>query len=166
MLPTHLFYGKHHHSVDSKGRVAIPSGFRRKIGPESDDTVILHVRANGAIRCHPAADWTSFWEAALPEITRYQEDSDDARGLLGDVEEVKLDGQGRVLIPRMMTEEAGIGTDVVIAGAGEFFEIWDRQRHQEYRSKNAEPRRKAMAEAERRMRERRAARSQAATDVS
>lgn len=166
MLPTRLFYGKHYHSVDSKGRVAIPSAFRRKIAPESEDTVILHVRSNGAIRCHPAADWHAFWDAALPEITRYQEDSDDARGLLGEVEEVRLDGQGRILIPRVMIEEAGIGTDVVVAGAGEFFDIWDRQLFDEYRRKNAEPRRLAMAAVERRMLEQRARRSQTATDVS
>lgn len=162
-----LFYGKHYHSVDSKGRVAIPSAFRRKLGPEPGESLILHARPDGAIRVHPAADWTEFWDAALPGITRYQEDSDDARRLLGEVEEVTTDRQGRILIPRPMLEEAGISDQVVFAGAGEYFEVWDPERYREDRSRNADKRRKALAEAEQRIRERRSARASAGgADVS
>ncbi|MFO7675885.1 MAG: hypothetical protein R6X12_06190 [bacterium] len=148
-----IFFGRHYHSVDSKGRAAIPSAFRRKLGPDSGETLILHARPDGAIRVHPSADWADFWGAALPEITRYQDDSDAARRLLGEVEEVGLDRQGRVLIPRPMLEEAGINGEVVFAGAGEYFEIWDPGRYQEDRRRNADKRREALAEAERRARE-------------
>ena len=153
-----LFYGKHYHSVDSKGRVAIPSSFRRKLGQEPGDTLILHARPDGAIRVHPAADWMEFWEAALPGITRYQDDSDDARRLLGEVEEVTVDRQGRVLVPRPMLEEAGISDQVVFSGAGEYFEVWDIDRYKRNRVENAGKRRDALAEAEKRYREMRQAR--------
>lgn len=149
-----LFFGRHFHSVDSKGRVAIPSSFRRKLGPEPGEVLILHPRPDGAIRVHPAADWTEYWEAALPGITRYQDDSDDARRLLGEVEEVALDRQGRILIPRPMLEEAGITDQVLFSGAGEYFEIWNPERYREDKRRNAEKRRQALAEAERRMNKR------------
>ncbi|MFO7638410.1 MAG: division/cell wall cluster transcriptional repressor MraZ [bacterium] len=155
-----FFFGRHYHSVDSKGRVAIPFSFRRKLGPEPGEMLILHARPDGAIRVHPAADWTEFWEAALPGITRYQDDSDDARRLLGEVEEVALDRQGRVLIPRPMLDEAGISDQVVFSGAGEFFEIWNPERYREDQRRNAEKRRHAIAEAERRVKERTAQRGQ------
>jgi MraZ protein len=148
-----FFFGRHYHSVDSKGRVAVPSAFRRKLGPESGEVLILHARPDGAIRVHPAADWADFWVAALPAITRYQDDSDDARRLLGEVEEVSLDRQGRVLIPRPMLDEAGIRDQTVFTGAGEYFEIWDPERYREDRRRNAEKRRAALAEAELRIRE-------------
>lgn len=115
--------------------------------------LILHARPDGAIRVHPSADWMEFWEAALPGITRYQDDSDDARRLLGEVEEVAVDRQGRILIPKPMMEEAGISGQVVFSGAGEYFEVWDVDRHRSNRSQNSGKRREALAAAERRYRE-------------
>ncbi|MCX7785932.1 MAG: division/cell wall cluster transcriptional repressor MraZ, partial [candidate division WOR-3 bacterium] len=54
--------------------------------------------------------------------------------LEGNVEFVKLDDQGRILIPSRYLKYANIsGGEVVIAGVGNYFEIWNPQIFEEYR---------------------------------
>ena len=81
-----LFFGKHRHSVDSKGRVAIPHAFRGRLSPESEGKIILEPGSDGAISAHPSSEFSKFWDAALPVMTRYQDDSADALRHLAEIE--------------------------------------------------------------------------------
>ena len=55
-----------------------------------------------------------------------------ARLFFASAEQVKLDGQGRVTIPQRLREDVGIEKDVVVLGARERMEIWDRETHERY----------------------------------
>jgi MraZ protein len=51
--------------------------------------------------------------------------------------EMELDGQGRVLLPRKLTELAGIGAEARFIGLGPFFEIWNPQKYDEFVAQNS-----------------------------
>ena len=44
--------------------------------------------------------------------------------------QLTYDGGGRITLPESLCEEAGLGEDVIIAGMGPRFQIWDRARWQ------------------------------------
>jgi MraZ protein len=118
-----MFMGQYDHTVDDKGRVALPSRFRDRL---AEGLVVTR----GLERCllvYTAADWSVLAEriATLP-LTQ-----SDARAftrfLFSGAMDAQLDRQGRVVIPSYLREYAGIREDVVIAGANTRLEIWDRE---------------------------------------
>lgn len=51
------------------------------------------------------------------------------RQLLADIEIVRPDAEGRVVLPKRMIEAAGLAGDVVLTGRHRFFQVWDAARH-------------------------------------
>ena len=50
----------------------------------------------------------------------------------GKAESLTLDGQGRLLVPQRLRNEAGIGKEAVVLGVSDRMEIWDRSAHERY----------------------------------
>ena len=66
------------------------------------------------------------------------------REILGNSAELTYDSAGRILIPLHLRKLARIEENVMIIGSGEYFEIWDLDRHQE-REANSDPESQAKA---------------------
>lgn len=134
-----FFTGEYRHSLDSKGRLIVPSKFRDKLGSQFmigrgyDDCLVIY----------SMEDWESFSArlAALPS------NSEKARKLvryfMSGTMEVEIDKQGRILLPAQMREIAGITKDVVYAGNGARAELWDADR---YDAKMAEETRESIGD--------------------
>jgi len=119
-----IFLDEYRHSVDSKGRVAVPNSYRKRLPPESEGKFVLSKGRDRTIEVHPLSEWRAFWDRTLRKLPRFQLRAKRIRRQLARASEVVVDDQGRVLIPKHLREHAGIESDVVIAGAGEYFEIW------------------------------------------
>ena len=61
-----------------------------------------------------------------------KEGRDLRRKMCAEAVNIELDGQGRFIIPDPMKEFAGIKEKLVVIGVGDHFEIWDRQKWEEY----------------------------------
>lgn len=132
-----LFVGDHTHAVDSKNRVAIPSSFRRSFPTGTDDKVVLLRGASGCIEAHVRPEWRVHI-TRLRNLDLYGEQDLVLRRLwLPGATEIELDAQGRVLLPKKLTDLAGIGTDARFVGLGPFFEIWSPARFDEYVVQNS-----------------------------
>jgi len=119
------FYGTFEYSVDSKGRVAVPVAFRKKLGSE-EDTFFFAPGRDRTIEVHPMTEWDDYENRTLhkqPEHSRAAQRFQ--RFLYASACEAKLDTQGRIMLPRHLRELAGIDESVIIAGAGRSFEIWE-----------------------------------------
>lgn len=115
------FRGNFEHSIDERGRVAIPSKYRDEF--PKDRTVIIPA-PEGCLRVFPEAAFQlmSDENAAVPATT--PEGRRLRRLFDGRSYDVELDRQGRILIPAQLRQRAGLNGAVVIAGAREYLEIW------------------------------------------
>jgi MraZ protein len=118
-----MFLGRFEHSVDIKGRVAVPARFRDRLSGE-----LILTRGND--RCLYLFTQES-WEPLASKLNALPTGDADARNLRRAVfsaaEPVELDKQGRIIIPEHLREYSGITGDVAIIGLGSYIEIWDRQ---------------------------------------
>ena len=131
-----MFLGSYEHSMDEKGRVSLPARYRELLSTLGDSRLVLTTNVDPAGAClvaYPIHEWQSFQEriAGLPQF-------DEAvirlkRLHIAGATEVSADRQGRILIPPMLREYAGLERTVLFAGLGTSIEIWDRTRWEEER---------------------------------
>jgi len=127
------FRGYYIHSVDEKGRVAIPTAFRRIMPAKANGELLLNKGRDNTIEVHPLVEWEAFEKNVLLRLSKFQADPLRVRRLLqANVVMVKLDFQGRILIPGQFKEYAKIEDEAVISGVGNYFEIWNPKNYQEY----------------------------------
>lgn len=118
--------GNYQQSLDSKNRVIVPQKFRAIIG--SPVTIMRGIGPEKHIRIASAFRWDELCEKFenMDEDERY-EDYRKMRILMStSYSDLNIDSQGRVTIPASLREYAGLQKDVVIAGAGRYVEIWDK----------------------------------------
>ncbi|MEQ9103398.1 MAG: division/cell wall cluster transcriptional repressor MraZ [Rhodothermales bacterium] len=119
------FKGQAEYSVDSKGRVAIPAKMRNALSPEANQTFTLTKGFEKCIYLYPLDEW-KVREEQFAALNTYQKEARHlVRMILMWAEEVSLDGQGRVSLPKALAEYAGIGEKALIIGAMERIELWD-----------------------------------------
>ena len=115
-----MFTGEYRHSVDGKGRMAVPARFRAQL----QTGAVVSRWLDDCLAIHTKASWDELSEkvAALPitdpTARRFQ------RFVFAAAVEAELDGQGRVLLPAYLREAVGLTTDAVIVGSRDHAEIW------------------------------------------
>lgn len=123
------FIGEYKHSLDDKGRLAIPAKFRVALSKGAVVTVGL----DDCLFFYIESEWDKAAEkyAALP-INR-ADDRAFSRHMLAGAMEVEFDKQGRALIPEYLRKFAGLKKNVVIAGLFNRLEIWDEEKWNKYK---------------------------------
>ena len=123
-----MFMGEYHHSVDEKGRLIIPAKYREILGNHS-------VMTRGIEHCiyvYPEEAFTHI----VNQLETLPFTKKDARGFtrffMSGATAAELDKQGRVLIPTPLANYAMLDKEVVIVGAMDRLEIWDKQQWQAF----------------------------------
>jgi MraZ protein len=120
------FYGTVEHSIDERGRVAVPARYR----PSFATGVILRLGPEGCIEMYTPEGFEAEKDLRLGvnRSTITQEGRRVRRALLANVADPDLDRQGRVLLPQNMRDAAGLDEKALIIGCGDYIEIWDPAR--------------------------------------
>ncbi|MDD4562476.1 MAG: division/cell wall cluster transcriptional repressor MraZ [Syntrophomonadaceae bacterium] len=115
-----MFLGEYQHSLDSKGRITVPSRLREQLGEKFVATKGL----DNCIFLYPMEEWRTIEEKlkSLP-FTRADVRS-FARFFFSGASEMEIDRQGRTLMPVNLREYASIDKDLIIIGVGSRIEIW------------------------------------------
>lgn len=121
-----MFLGQFSYTLDSKGRLTIPSRFREGLPAEV-------VVTRGMDRClvvYPIDVWKEISEKVTSLSITDRRARSLRRLLFADAINLELDRQGRVLIPDRLRVYAGLelSSDVVIVGLDSFVELWDPER--------------------------------------
>lgn len=117
-----MFMGEYNHTVDTKGRLIIPSKFRETLG----DEFVVTKGLDGCLFVYDNTEWTAF-EEKLKTLPLTNKDARQfVRFFLAGAGSVEVDKQGRILIPSNLREFAGLEKDVVLVGVGSRIEIWSR----------------------------------------
>ena len=136
-----VFTGEYRHSVDDKGRIAVPAKFRAQLAGGAvvsrwlENCLAIHTREG--------------WDELSEKIGRLPIGDAGSRlfqrVIFGGAFEADLDRQGRVVVPAYLREEAGLADEAVIVGSRDHAEIWAPQRWDDYRRQLEDPDRLAQA---------------------
>ena len=125
-----IFYGEYMHTLDEKGRVILPAKFRDMLGDHCHIT-------RGYDKCLSIYD-DEGWEKCLEDMMKNLEHETDAnfrrvnRIISSGGMDINIDKQGRMLIPPLLREHAGIDKEVSIIGSVNKIEIWSTEEWQKY----------------------------------
>ena len=127
-----MLLGEYEHSIDTKGRIAVPAKLRESLGTRFMITKGL----DGCLFVYDMEQWQLLENklAALPMSRKTARDF--TRFLFGGACEAECDKQGRVLFP--VRRYANLDKDAVIVGVGSRAEIWDAAKWQQYNEESAE----------------------------
>lgn len=124
-----VFRGRYQHSLDEKGRVAIPQRFRDILdAPDGSPSLVVTVESDECLVVYPESAWRSLEEkiAALPQMN--EDLKTYLRFSVGWATDCLPDRQGRILIPQPLREYAHLERDVWFVGMLNKFEIWNGDR--------------------------------------
>jgi MraZ protein len=119
-----MFFGQYDHSLDDKGRVILPAKFRHLL--ESGAYM-----SKGRERClavYTTEGWNQVAQQVQESAKRGQRERLAAAAFFAGATDAAPDKQGRVVIPPVLREYAGLDRDLVIAGQFTHIEIWDAAR--------------------------------------
>ncbi|MBI2623631.1 MAG: division/cell wall cluster transcriptional repressor MraZ [Candidatus Liptonbacteria bacterium] len=126
-----MLLGEYNHTLDTKGRVAIPAKFKDTLGADA----IITRGLDNCLFLFAKKEWEAL-AAKLVALPLAQANSRAfVRLMLAGAMEVSLDNQGRILIPDYLRKYAGLAKEVTFAGLASRAEIWDSSRWAEYKRK-------------------------------
>jgi MraZ protein len=121
-----MFLGEYQYKVDAKGRVPLPPKYREKL----KDGVVLTAGPESCIVAYSSAEWDKL-AANLPggsmapsKMRRLH------RAVFASAYAIEPDGQGRIALPQILRDRAGIHDETVIAGVNTYFELWNTEQWQ------------------------------------
>ena len=127
-----FFKGQETYSIDNKGRVNVPAKMRKSISPDANDTFIVTRGTDKCIVAYPMNQWKTY-EAKFAALNQYDEkDRFFLRMILAWSDEVEVDGQQRVTLPKKHLEYAGIDGKVTIVGMIDHIEFWNPEEFDKY----------------------------------
>jgi MraZ protein len=129
-----MFLGTHTPRLDDKGRLALPARFR----PELEGGVVICKGQERCLSIYPAAEFARVTEGLKNAPVTDRRVRDYSRVLFASASDETPDGQGRIRIPPMLRDYAGLTKDCVVIGANTRLEVWDSAAWQTY-LETAEP---------------------------
>ncbi len=123
-----MLLGEYRHNVDTKGRVSVPSKFRGDLG----QSFVITKGLDNCLFMYSKQEWETF-ENKLKELPLTNNDARSfMRFFFAGAAECEVDKQGRINIPQVLRDYAGIKKDVVIVGVSTRAEIWDSSNWDSY----------------------------------
>ncbi len=131
------FVSTYTNKLDAKGRVSVPADFR---------AVLERDAYQGGIYCYPTLDHPALdaggarlagkIDALLEGLDPYSDERDELSvALYGDVQVLKIDGDGRIVLPEALRIHARIATLVTFVGLGEKFQMWEPTEFEQFRAR-------------------------------
>ncbi len=124
---TTMFMGEYSHTIDSKGRLIVPSKFRESLG----DEFVVTKGLDGCLFVYSQEEWTNI-EEKFKQVSLTTKDARKfSRFFFAGAATVEVDKQGRILLPSVLREFAGLEKDIVSVGVLSRIEIWSKDKWQE-----------------------------------
>ena len=116
------YVGQYEHRMDAKGRVSLPSAFRRQV--EGERFVLMQWEKDN-LTLFPEGKWNELQKELLDFRRRNPQGANQLRRHLANAVEVSPDAQGRILVPASLQAGASLSGTVLLLGALDRIEIWN-----------------------------------------
>jgi MraZ protein len=123
-----MFRGASKITLDSKGRMAIPSRYRERLASRADGTLVATVDRDYCLLLYPLTDWEEIERKLIRLPALNKQARRLQRLMVGYATELEMDGHGRILLPRELRDFASLDKQVMFIGQGNKFELWDVDR--------------------------------------
>ncbi|MBU4344168.1 MAG: division/cell wall cluster transcriptional repressor MraZ [Desulfobacteraceae bacterium] len=124
-----MFRGSSYNTIDSKGRVIIPARFRDVIKDGGGDGAMV-TRLDGALFAYTFDQWSEIESKILSLAQTSEYMRRFRRVFIGGASDCICDKQGRILIPPVLRQYAGLEKEIVLVGQIAHFEIWSKERYE------------------------------------
>ena len=119
------FRGINNIAVDAKGRMAMPARYRERLLEGCGGRLVVTVDRDYCLLVYPLPEWEVI-ESKLIELPSLNKQARLLQRLLiGYATELEMDAQGRILLPAVLRDFAGLKKKAVLIGQGKKLEIWD-----------------------------------------
>ena len=118
-----MFMGEYNHTIDTKGRIIMPSKFRDELG----DNFVVTQGLDGCLFVYPNEEWMNFVNQ-LKNLPGTKDARQLQRYFMAGAADCEVDKQGRVLIPAKLRETSALEKDIVFVGVLSKIEIWSKER--------------------------------------
>jgi MraZ protein len=131
------FAGPYTHSLDDKGRLALPSILREELGrSERPDLVMALAYEVSFLSLYPIEEWRKLMEGIKKTRNDTIGRNDALRAFSAEVRPLNLDKAGRVLISPEQRAAVGLSREVVIIGMGTKIHVWDAAAYEQKKSQD------------------------------
>lgn len=123
-----MFRGSAATKIDEKGRLKIPTDFRRLFDDRyGRDLYVTSIQGESAL-IYPLPVWEEIEArlAALPSTNRTKLRFLERVSYFG--QQTGMDAQGRLVVPQILRDKAAITGEVVVSGRLDHLEVWNRER--------------------------------------
>ena len=123
--------GTYECKVDVKGRVLIPSAFKKQLAPVINKGFVLKRAVfQSCLELYPISQWEELI-SKVNSLNRFKKKNNDfIRRFTAGVKFIELDNNGRLLIPKDLIEFSNIKRDIVLSSSVNIIEIWDKQSYE------------------------------------
>jgi len=118
-----MFRGNHPTRVDEKGRLKVPAEFKRVIDEKYGTQFYITSRDGDVAQVYPFDEWERI-EQKLAGVSNFNPAKKkflERTNYWG--QQVEMDGQGRLLIPQLLREDAQIKGEVAVSGYLNYLEV-------------------------------------------
>lgn len=114
-------------AVDAKGRMAMPARYRDRLLEACGGRLVVTVDQDHCLLVYPLPEWEVIEEKLVNLPSLNKQSRLLQRLLIGHATDLEMDAQGRILLPTMLRDYAGLKKKAVLIGQGKKLEIWDEE---------------------------------------
>lgn len=121
--------------IDAKGRVSVPASFRAVLAKEQSDEIFCHPALDSAALDAGGPRLVKHIRSLLEDLAPYSDEKDQlATALFGESEYLKIDSDGRIVLPQRLRDVAGFTSQVTFVGLGDKFQMWEPAQFEDARN--------------------------------
>ena len=120
------FLGNIEAKIDAKGRVFLPSAFRKVLLADQQEGIVMRKDVyQPCLVIYPNSIWNEQMDTLRSKLNRWDKTQQQVfRQFVSEVEAITLDNNGRMLIPKRLMQQVGIQQSVRFVGMGDTIEVW------------------------------------------
>ncbi|MFC1687431.1 division/cell wall cluster transcriptional repressor MraZ [Patescibacteria group bacterium] len=125
-----MFIGEYHHSLDAKGRLAVPKKFRSSL----QKGAVVTRGLDNCLFVYTASEWKQLADKIAKLPIAKANTRAFARMMLAGAMPLEIDRQGRVMLPDYLRKYASLKKQIIVTGLYNRLELWDKVKWERYRT--------------------------------
>ena len=128
-----LFFGRYESTLDDKSRISLPSRLRKTLSEGDRSVLMLMPGTDGCIAVYTPDTYRQFWLKISEKKDSSPEKVKWLQRILGEkTASIKMDKQGRFVLPSHLLFHAGIESDLLVIGVQDRIEFWNPKTYDNY----------------------------------
>jgi MraZ protein len=123
-----LFLSTFVNKVDRKGRVSVPAPFRATLAGQSFLGIVAFPSVKLPCVESSGIDRMEEMSNRVDQMGQFSDPYENASVIFSDAQQLPFDGEGRIMLPQVLAERAGITDHAAFVGQGRTFQIWEPER--------------------------------------